>query len=266
MWRSIVERNKNGEFNWVDLSARDFEGQSRFYEALFGWKPTDMPLGEGMVYRMFKADGHTVAGMAQLSAELMQQGQPSAWNTYVAADDIDATVAKAVELGATVFMPPADVPGDAGRIAAIKDPTGAYIFFWKPSGYDDSMEYMLPGTLSWNDLGTRDPQRAIDFYSKLLGWDVQPMTEGPMPYWVVNVNGKGEGGIMPMPGMVPAEVPAYWLPYFGSADLSASVAKAVELGANVLSAPMEVPDMVAFAVLADPAGATFALMQPLRKA
>jgi len=71
MWRSSVERNKNGEFNWVDLSARDFEGQSRFYETLFGWKPTDMPLGEGMVYRMFKADGHTVAGMAQLSAELM---------------------------------------------------------------------------------------------------------------------------------------------------------------------------------------------------
>jgi predicted enzyme related to lactoylglutathione lyase len=29
---------------------------------------------------------------------------------------------------------------------------------------------------------------------------------------------------------------------------------------------MTVPDTVAFAVLADPAGATFALVQPLRKA
>lgn len=69
---------------------------------------------------------------------------------------------------------------------------------------------------------------------------------------------------MQMPEMVPAEVPAYWLPYFGTADVSARVAKAVESGATVLSEPMELGGMVKFAVLADPAGATFALMQPLQ--
>jgi uncharacterized protein len=261
-----MERTKNGEFNWVDLSARDFEGQSAFYVALFGWTYIDMPLMEGAVYRMFKADGHTVAGVGQLPADQSAQGRPSTWNTYLAAVDVDAVVAKAAELGATVVMAPASVPGDAGRIAAIQDPTGAFVFFWKPRGYDDTMEYMLPGTLAWNDLSTRDPQKAIDFYSRLLGWDIQPMDAGPMPYWVVNIGGQGEGGIMPMPEMVPAEVPAYWLPYFAVLDLSASVAKATSLGATVLSGPVEVPEMVAFAVLADPAGATFALMKPLRDA
>ncbi len=266
-----MERAKNGDFNWVDLSAKDFEGQSAFYEALLGWTHEDMPMGAGMVYRMFKADGHTAAGAAQLSAEQMSQGRRSAWNTYLAVDDIDATVAKVVELGGTVVMPPADVPGEAGRIAGriagVQDPTGAYIFFWKPTRADETTEYMLPGTLSWSDLSTRDPQKAVDFYTKLVGWDIQPMTPaGPMPYWIVNVDGQGEGGIMPMPEMVPAEVPAYWLPYFGSADIAASVAKAKELGATVLAEPMEIPDMVAFAVLADPAGAAFALMQPLREA
>ena len=137
---------------------------------------------------------------------------------YLAVDDIDATIAKVAGLGGTVVMPPADVPGDAGRIAGVQDPTGAHIFFWKPKHHDESMEYMLPGTLSWCDLSTRDPQKAIDFYSKLVGWDVQAHAPpGPMPYWVVNVGGQGEGGIMPMPEMVPAEMPAYWLPYFGSA-------------------------------------------------
>ena len=62
--------------------------------------------------------------------------------------------------------------------------------------------------------------------------------------------------------MVPAEVPAYWLPYFGTPDVSASVAQAQELGAKVLSEPMEVPGMVVFAMLADPAGATFAVAWP----
>ncbi|MCL5735603.1 MAG: VOC family protein [Actinobacteria bacterium] len=260
-----MERTRNGEFNWVDLSATDLEQQSAFYEALFGWQHTDTPMGDSQIYRMFKLDGHTVAGMAELSPDQKQQ-RPSAWNTYVAVDDLDKTVAKAEELGATVTMPPADVPGGVGRLASIQDPTGAYIFFWKPSKLDESMEYMMPGTLSWDDLGTRDPQRAIDFYSKLLGWDIEPMPGGQMPYWVVNIDGQGEGGVMPMPEMVPAEIPAYWLPYFGTEDLKTSVSKAKELGATVLVEPTEVPEMVAFAVLADPAGASFALMQPLRAA
>jgi uncharacterized protein len=257
-----VERTKNGEFNWVDLSARDLEGQSAFYAALFGWTYTDMPLGDGMVYRMFEADGHRVGGMGALPADQVAQGRPSTWNTYLAADDVDATVAAAAELGGTVVMPPGDVPGDSGRIAAIQDPGGAYIFFWKPRVHDEAIEYMLPGTLAWNDLSTRDPEGAIDFYTKLLGWDIQRLDAGPMAYWVVNVDGQGEGGIMPMPEMVPAEVPAFWLPYFRTLDLAASVAKAAALGATVRSGPVEVPDMVAFAVIADPAGATFALMTP----
>jgi predicted enzyme related to lactoylglutathione lyase len=256
-----MERTKNGEFNWVDLSALDLEAQSAFYEALFGWSHTDTPSGEGMVYRMFAIDGHTVGGMSQLSADLVAQGLVSAWNTYVATDDVDATAAKAAELGGSVVMQPMEVPG-SGRMAAILDPTGAYLFLWKPLRYDETMEYMLPGTLAWNDLGTRDPEKAADFYARLLGWDVQPMTGGPMPYWVVSVAGQGEGGIMPMPETLPAEVPAYWLPYFGTADIAASVAKAVELGGAILSGPMEVGGTMAFAVVADPAGASFALLQP----
>ena len=94
-----MERSKSGEFNWIDLSARNFEGQSAFYEGLFGWTHTDMPFGEGMVYRMFAADGHTVAGMSQLAPDMIANGQPSAWNTYLATDDVDATTARAVELG-----------------------------------------------------------------------------------------------------------------------------------------------------------------------
>jgi predicted enzyme related to lactoylglutathione lyase len=258
-----VERTKNGEFNWVDLSARDFEGQGTFYAALLGWTHTDVPLGDGTIYRMFKSAGRTVAGMAEMAADQEAPGRSSAWNTYLAADDVDATVARAAELGGTVVMSPADVPGGSGRMAAIQDPTGAYVFFWKPGRYDETMEYLLPGTLAWNDLGTRDPARAIDFYATLLGWDIQPMEAGPTPYWVVSIDGQGEGGIMPMPEMAPAEAPAYWLPYFGTVDLSAGVAKAVELGASVLSQPLELPDMVPLAVLADPAGATFALMQLL---
>ncbi len=258
-----MERTKPGEFNWIDLSARDFEKQAAFYEGLFGWGHTDVPFAEGMTYRMFSADGHNVGGMSLLSPEMIAEGQPSAWNTYLATDDVDASAAKAAELGATVVMPPMDVPG-SGRMAAIQDPTGAYIFLWKPGQPDETIEYFQPGTLSWNDLSTRDPEKAADFYAKWVGWDIQPMDAGSTPYWQVSIDGQGEAGIMPMPEMGPAEVPAFWMPYFGTADIAASVAKAKELGATVQAEPTQVADMLIFAVLTDPAGATFALLQRLQ--
>jgi predicted enzyme related to lactoylglutathione lyase len=69
---------------------------------------------------------------------------------------------------------------------------------------------------------------------------------------------------MPMPEMEgQSPIPAHWLDYFGTADIDASVAKARALGGSVFVEPMTVGSMVSFAVLADPAGATFALMQPL---
>jgi predicted enzyme related to lactoylglutathione lyase len=257
-----MERTKAGEFNWVDLSATDFEGQSAFYEGLFGWSHADVPFAEGMVYRMFSADGHTVGGLSQLSPDMIAQGQPTAWNTYVATDDVDATAARAAELGGAVVMPAMDVTG-FGRMAGIQDPTGAYLFLWKPLHADDTIEYMLPGTYSWADLTTREPEKAAAFYADLLGWDIQPMDAGPMPYWTASIDGQGEGGIMPMPEMLPPEVPAFWMPYFGATDIQATFAKAVELGATVLREPTEVPGMLWFAVLSDPAGATFALLQAL---
>jgi predicted enzyme related to lactoylglutathione lyase len=213
---------------------------------------------------MLKSDGRTVGGLSQLSPDMIALGQPTAWNTYVATDDVDATAARAVELGAAVVMPAMDVTG-FGRMVGIQDPTGAYLFFWKPLRLDETIEYLQPGLYSWNDLTTRDPEKAAAFYAELLGWDVRPLEAGPMPYWQVFVDGEGEAGIMPMPEMIPDGVPAFWMPYFGTADIAASFATATELGATVLREPTEVTGMLWFSVLADPAGATFALLQPLSR-
>jgi len=195
-----MERTKHGEFNWVDVSARDFEGQTSFYEALFGLDHTDLPM-EGMVYRLLKVRGHTLAGIAQLPQEMLDQGMPAGWNTCVRVEDVDATAAKAAELGGTVVMPPMDVPGPAGlaRTALIQDPNGANLFLWTPQNPDETVEYLIPGGLSWNELNTPDPEGAAAFYASLLGWDIEEITGGTGPYRQVKVDGEGEGGIRPMP-------------------------------------------------------------------
>jgi len=257
-----MERIKQGEFTWTDLAAKDLDAQSHFYESLFGWHHTDVPMDDGTVYRMFAIDGQTVGGAAQMRPEMAAQGVPSMWNTYVAVDDVDAVTDKAVQLGGKVVVPPMDVM-ERGRMAGIKDPTGGVLYLWKSYRPDAAETYGVPGALAWSDLETREPEKAAAFYKALFGWDIQSLNEGPMPYWQVNVDGQGEGGIMPMPEMVPPGAPAFWIDYFGTSDMGASVTKAESLGATALAPPMEVGGMVSFAVLADPSGATFALMQPL---
>jgi uncharacterized protein len=257
-----MERLKQGEFAWTDLSAQDLDAQTAFYEGLFGWAHTDTPFGEGQTYRMFAIDGRTVCGASQLSPEMAAGGVPSMWNVYIAVDDVDAALAKAVAMGAVEAMPATDVMG-RGRFAAIMDPSGAAVFLWHATTPDDSMTYGGPGALAWNDLQTNDPVKAAEFYKALVGWNVVEMNQGPEPYWQVDIDGVGEGGIMPMPAMVPAGTPAMWTDYFGTSDMAASVAKAVSLGGTVLMEPMDVGGMVSFAVLADTGGAPFALMQSL---
>jgi uncharacterized protein len=257
-----MERTKHGEFNWTDLSARDLEGQTAFYEGLFGWTHRDVPFAGGLKYRVFSMDGHTVAGASEMNPELAGMGMPSAWNTYIAADNIDGIAALAVELGGEVFMAGQDIPG-FGRMVGVKDPTGAAVFFYKPISPDPTEIYGARGALAWNDLSTRDPAKASEFFGALLGWDIQQTANQPMPYWQISVDGMGEGGIMPMPEMVPAEAPAFWLDYFGTDDIARSVARTRELGGMVQLEPTEAGGVVQFAVLTDPCGATFALMQPI---
>ena len=65
--------------------------------------------------------------------------------------------------------------------------------------------------------------------------------------------------MMAMPAEVPAEVPAHWLAYFGTADCDATVAAATGRRSHAVVGPIDIP-AGRFAVLADPAGAMFAVI------
>ena len=54
----------------------------------------------------------------------MPEGGHPAWNLYFACEDVDATVARAGELGGRTMMGPIDVPNGA-RFAILRDPRNA---------------------------------------------------------------------------------------------------------------------------------------------
>jgi len=246
----------SGTFSWVDLSTSDPEAAKSFYEGLFGWTHEDMPTGNG-TYAMMRLNGKDVAAIAGQMDQEREQGIPPHWNNYVTVEDIDSSAAKASELGGTIMMEPFDVM-DVGRMAVLADPTGAVFMLWQPKRHFGAGLVNEPGSLSWNELGTKDTAKAKEFYSSLLGWSNEDFDGGA--YTIVRVGDKSNGGIRPQTEQE-ANIPPNWLPYFAVADCDSSAAKAAELGGTALVPPMDVPvaDDSRIAVIADPQGAVFGL-------
>ena len=115
----------HGDFSWAELMTRDLEGSKKFYKELIGWEMVDMPMKQGGVYTVFKAGGESVAGMMAMPAEVPEM-VPTHWATYITVDDVDAVAKKAQDLGATMIVPPTDIPG-VGRFSTFQDPQGAVI-------------------------------------------------------------------------------------------------------------------------------------------
>jgi len=144
-----------GTFSWTDLTTTDQESAKAFYGGLFGWVAEDTPIGEDAYYSIQRVDGKDVAAISPQQEAQREAGVPPTWNSYVTVENADAVAERAKELGATVVAPPFDVM-QAGRMAAIQDPQGAFFLLWQPNQNHGAQLVNAPGALSWNELASPD--------------------------------------------------------------------------------------------------------------
>jgi uncharacterized protein len=241
-----------GTFCWVELSSSDQRAANDFYTQLLGWQTEDRPMGDEGVYSLQLVDGKAVAAIAPQPAAQREAGVPSLWNSYVSVADADAVAARAQELGANVHAGPFDV-FQAGRMAVIQDPQGAFFMLWQPREMIGARLVNAPGALSWNELQSPDLDASAAFYEELFGWQYEE-APGEERYLVIKNAGSNNGGIR---ALTPPAPPS-WLAYFAVGDLDASLAKLRELGGSVFVGPMDI-GMAKIAVVADPQGAVFTL-------
>ena len=114
-------------FVHIELLTDDLAASKQFYGSLFDWKLEDVPMGEGG-YTMIRVGEGTGGGMMNNPVP----GSPSHWLAYVDVKDLDAAVAKAQSLGATVLRPKTEIP--PGWFSVIADPTGAALALWQSKG------------------------------------------------------------------------------------------------------------------------------------
>ncbi len=245
-----------GAFCWSECATSDLEAAKAFYGEVFGLEVEETPLPEGGTYVQFRKDGKNVAGLAQQQPQEREQGIPPHWNTYIAVEDADLVAKEAERLGGTIVAPAFDVL-ESGRMAVVMDPTGAAIGFWQAKEHIGAQVYAEDGTITWWELMTAEPRRAIEFYTQLFGYGTEeyPIERGT--YTVLTHKGEQAVGILEPP----AEMPSAWTPYFQVADADATLEKATGLGAQSLMPVTEAQDVGRFSWITDPQGATIAFIQ-----
>jgi len=246
----------NGTPCWVDVMATDPAAAKAFYAGLFGWDIQDGPPEAGG-YAMCMLNGRPVAA---ISPKAEDNPFPNVWSTYLASDDVDATVAKAKEGGSTFMMEPMDVM-TAGRIAFGMDPTGAPYGIWQAGDHKGVGVFNEPNAVIWNELRTRDYEGAKSFYASVFGYEYDEIGDGANFQYSTIKRSDGEvvAGVGTMGAEVPADMAPNWMTYFNVADTDASAAKAAELGATILSEPADTP-FGRMAVIQGPQGETFSIM------
>jgi predicted enzyme related to lactoylglutathione lyase len=241
---------------WVDVASPNMEKSRAFYSALFGWDAYVHPQPEAGGYTSFSYGGKSVAG----GGPTMSPEQPAAWSTYIYIQNADATAEAVKEAGGAVIVGPLDVL-DQGRMAVCTDPEGAYFSIWQPNRHLGAEHVNGPSGFCWNELNTRNPEAAKAFYGQVFGWESSTSPVEAGSYTEFKVDGRSIAGGMDISSLLPPEVPANWLVYFAVENTDDSVAKAQELGGSVRMPAMDIPNMGRFAVLSDPVGAVFAIMQ-----
>ena len=262
---------------WIDTTQPDPESAATFYRGLFGWELEEMmPPGSGGKYLIARLHGGDVAAVSSLP-----EGAPpqATWNTYIWVESADETAAQARASGGSVVTEPFDVM-DSGRMAVLTDPEGAAFMVWQATGHKGARVVNEHGALNFNNLNTRDVDRAKRFYSDLFGWQTFDLEGGRA--W--SLPGYGDyleqltpgirkmtaefgvpgfedvvAAISPIPGDDSA-TPAHWSVTFGADDAEATARKAAELGGEVVVPPFDAP-FARMTLLRDPQGATFIASQ-----
>jgi uncharacterized protein len=257
---------KNGDFVWHELRTTDLEGATSFYTHVVGWKTQGSGDPGGIPYTLLTAEGVPVAGLMQLTPDMLAGGMKPSWAGFIGVDDVDASAKRIEQAGGKLHCPPTDIP-HTGRFASAADPQGAMFLIYKSlqTSPPPRPEPGSPGTVGWNELSANDEKSVWPFYSSVFGWNIDSeMDMGPMGIYRMFNNGGARMGAMMTRDPNNSPVP-FWLFYLSVEDIDAAAARAQEKQGQLLMGPHEVPGGQWIVLALDPQGALFSLVGSRKK-
>lgn len=120
------------------------------------------------------------------------------------------------------------------------------------------------GTFFWNELMTRDVDRAKRFYGEVIGWSFEAMQSPDGAYWVAKLGDKSVAGLFQLTSPRFDGVPEQWMAYLAVDLVDARVHQAVLQGATLMRPIFNVPGIGRIAILKEPGGASIGWITPVR--
>lgn len=253
-----MARNRQGDFIWYELMARDSEALRSFYQQVMGWTMVEQK-ANGESYPTFAVGDDYIGGLLNLSDEMAAQGARPTWLGYVGVDDVDDSARKVEELGGKLLMPPRDIPG-VGRFAMVTDPQQIpfYIMRGAVEGRSTAFSPDAVGRCSWNELTTPDQDGAITFYAALLHWENRESMamSDTAEYKLLHLGDVMIGGVSPC---TDEQSRPGWTFYFRVPNIYQAIEKIKRNGGELLFGPHEVPGDDYIVIAEDPEGVIFGL-------
>lgn len=239
---------------WFDLITPDLAGAREFYRQIFGWDYVDTGADFGH-YHLALAQGRNAAGIAAIQPDAEM---PPNWTLYFSSDDAVADTARVKELGGQILSETMMV-GDLGSMAICADPTGAVFGLWQAGshiGFGVDGEH---GSMAWCEVNTPDSAAACDFYGKLFNLTPHPMG-GDTEYYTMQRGEEMICGVLQMDVRWEG-IPPHWMNYFYVDNTDTTIEQAIAAGGTLMVPAFDIP-YGRMAVLSDPSGAYFSIVQP----
>ena len=247
-----------GKMVWADLVTPDLPAAEKFYGGLFGWTFHSIRAGTSD-YAVAMLDGHPIGGLVEKAIPSGERRQ-SAWLTFLAVSDVEGVKRMALSHGAKVLADSASYPM-RGRQCVLSDPEGA-VFAILASSSGDSPDYLpVTGEWIWSSLHAKDAGTAAAFYQDLFGYDVFELpSDDNLEHLILSTDDFARASANSLPGGSARRHP-HWLNFVRVDSAAEMTAKVVAMGGRVLVEPRMDRHGGMLAVVADPAGAPFGLME-----
>jgi len=249
------KKHDHPRFSWSELVTTDPVGAKQFYEAVFGWESKDIQAAGG-AYTILRRGGVDVAGLYEMSAEQKENDVRAHWLSYISVSDVDAVAERALEMGAFLINAPTDV-GPTERISILKDPDGAVLGLQQGGNSARREVNNGPGSACWNEHVASNDEWVLEFYSTLFDWEVSDAQEPEANRFITQNEEPVAGVVRPKK----EDVAPHWRVYFSVRDLSSVVDSIKERGGVLLEKPEKLSDFGLAAMVADPQGAPFAVVE-----
>lgn len=117
----------------------------------------------------------------------------------------------------------------------------------------------------WYELVTNDMDKAVEFYGKVVGWDVRDSGMPGMQYMLFGNGGKDVGGMMTWAGAGAPTMPPEWMGHIRTAKLDEELKAVSADGGTIVRPAQAIPGVGRFAVVLDPQQVKYLLFEPASK-